>query len=107
MIIENKSLDFNPNNIAKDLAVFAKEIYGEGHEVIECELWGPEEWKNAIKKECPNKADFLSMTPEKRLDFKIQRRGLGRFVNIILGVKGLQPCMKNKDFNQLADAIYG
>lgn len=89
----------------KVVANFAKAIYGEGHEIIECELWTVEQWIAKIKSVYPSPESFMSVSSR---EISILGLGLGR-LGSKLGVSSDETVDKRdkKYTAMVATRVYG
>jgi hypothetical protein len=90
---------------AKDMASLGKMIYGEGYEILECELWSPEQWKEKIFEVHPTPETWMEMTAFEKLKFKVHGRGLTALARIFKA-RG-NPINISKDMASLGKMIYG
>lgn len=98
---------FYPADSKKNLAKLGRVIYGEGHEVIECEFWSEEEWIERIKQEVPTAEEFIGIKQKDRVKFKILGKGLA-LLNKCVGIKeNLNPVPNRRDMVKMARVIYG
>jgi hypothetical protein len=95
----------NPQGNSLDMATLGKVIYGEGHEVIECELWTPEQWKEKIIKKYPTADEWMQITGDVKRKLKVHGIGLTALTKIF-GIIG-NPKGNSKDMAALGKAIYG
>jgi len=102
-----------PISSARDFAILAKEIYGEGHDVIEKALiegetkgWSREKWIEEIKKQFCTSEEFMKLTAKQRAALNFFGKGLRYISSKIIG-KILDPIGYKRDAEILTEAIYG
>lgn len=98
--------DFTNQLEVLDVAFIAREVYGEGHEVIDVHFWNIERWKKEVKKLWPAPKDWMAMTVADKIavDFfgtKITALG-AKF-----GMSGSLPGTNPENFAELGQRIYG
>ncbi len=95
-------------------ALFAREVYGEGHKCIDgvindcekTESWGAEEWKQCIREQY-NPETFMSIPCRERPKMAFYKRGLQSIVTILGLTLTKSPNSNNYAYALLARAIYG
>jgi hypothetical protein len=93
----------NPQRLQKDHARVGRILFGEGHDVIDCEFWNISEWIENLKRDYPTREIFLKINRRK----KIFGKGIVK-IGRIFGIKGkFLPKFRNEDFYRLVDLIYG
>lgn len=88
------------------MAKFAKLVYGDDHECINCELWTKEEWIERVKQDFPTREPFMALSSDVKLTTYIAGKGLTAVYMIIVGRKG-EPVTSSKEMSVLADEVYG
>jgi len=95
----------NPADNSRIMAQLGKKIYGEGHSILECELWGQADWIKEIKILVSTPEDWMDMTHKEKAKLKIQGKGLNA-ISTIFNVKG-NPADNSRIMAQLGKKIYG
>ncbi len=95
-----------PHNNLLDCARLAQKIYGEGHEIVECEFWGKDKWKDVIKEKYPTPESWMQLTVAQRNTLEFYGRGLRVIATIFGNVEG-NPIGRKQDHALLGQGIYG
>jgi len=101
----------SPIKSVSDRALFAREVYGSGYEVIEQWLWDEKELKKKIveriKKDYPTPDGFMGLGDEDRGNLFYYGRGVAELASIASGTNNLKPANSKKDYARLARGVYG
>lgn len=101
---------FNPVWYIEHHAFIAREIYGEWHDIIECEILKEDWWEKEIKKLYRTPEEFMLLKTKEKLTLKIHWKWLTYIGNSILWDKapdGFNPIGDVSHHALLAKAIYG
>jgi len=96
----------DPVGISQVMAKLGMQIYGVGHDCIECELWSNNEWQMKLVEKVPTPDAWIKMKGTEKLNFKTYGgKGLITIARIF-GVMG-NPINNNRVMAELGRKIYG
>lgn len=91
----------------KDLARLGQVIFGIGHDIIDCELWGEEGWISLLRKELPaTREGFDKLSGQQLRNIKVLKKGVQAIMKEIFGGVGWNPAENLEHRKMLRDAIY-
>lgn len=88
-------------------AMIAQAIYGEGHEYIDCELWGKKEWIERIKKMFPTPESLMSLKAKVFAKIQVHRFKFHQIGEIITGIQDFTHQLEVLDVAFIAREVYG
>ena len=98
-------ISWNPTGYSQDMALLWQKIYGEWHDIIDCELWTVEDWKQNIQSKFSSPADWMSLDKKQKHELKIQWKWLTAIARIFW--ISWNPTGNSRNMALLWEKIYG